>query len=76
MTAGYYPNPQTLGVGSPGSDMTVKKTVVVPFDLGETGECTVLYGLSYNSPCKPPHNKRILDEEEERNRPRRQDLIV
>ena len=30
-------------------------------------ESTVLYGLSYNSPYKPPHNKRILDEEEERN---------
>jgi hypothetical protein len=28
------------------------------------------YGPSYNSPCNPPHNKRVLDEEEERrNRP-------
>ena len=30
-------------------------------------ESTLLYGLSYNSPYKPPHDKRILDEEEKRN---------
>jgi hypothetical protein len=30
-------------------------------------ESTLLYGLSYISPYNPPHNKRILDEEEERN---------
>jgi hypothetical protein len=28
------------------------------------------YGLSYNSPCNPPHNKRIVDEEEARSRVR------
>jgi hypothetical protein len=30
-------------------------------------ESALLYGLSYNSPYKTPHNKRILDEEERRN---------
>ena len=34
-------------------------------------ESPLLYGLSYNSPHNPPHNKRILDEEEERNLRRR-----
>jgi hypothetical protein len=29
-------------------------------------ESTLFYGLSYNSPNNPPHDKRILDEEEER----------
>jgi hypothetical protein len=29
-------------------------------------ESTLLYGLSYNSPYKTPHNKRMLDEKEER----------
>jgi hypothetical protein len=32
----------------------------------QPGESSLLYGLSYNSPYNPPHNKRILDEDEER----------
>ena len=39
--------------------------------LGEAthlrNESTPCYGLSYNSPYSPPHNKIILDEEEESN---------
>ena len=31
-------------------------------------ESTLVYGLSYNAPYNPPHNKRILYEEEERYR--------
>ena len=34
-------------------------------------ESTLLYGPPYNSPYSPPRNKRILDDEEERNLPPR-----
>ena len=44
---------------------------LIPWTVGEPGplspgESTLLYGLSYNPPYNPPHDKRILDDEEER----------